>query len=126
MSTTTLANLLKATSLPAGFEALEPFVTYWVRETNDQRREARSTAQMEDIQAFYDTVVPMAEQGITYLENFELGKMPPDAERLFKLLLAMNHAAIAVEMHGAPRAFDSTWPSAVRITQGPWPHGGRI
>ncbi|TDU28536.1 hypothetical protein DFR24_2908 [Panacagrimonas perspica] len=116
----------KATSLPAGFEALEAFVPYWVHETNDKRREARSTAQMEDIQAFYDTVVPMAEQGIAYLEQYELGKMPADAERLFKLLLAMNHAAIAVEMHGAPRAFDSTWPSAVRITQGPWPHGGRI
>ena len=116
----------KATSLPAGFEALEAFVPYWVHETNDQRREARSTAQMEDIQAFYDTVVPMAEKGIAHLEQYELGKMPADAERLFKLLLAMNHAAIAVEMHGAPRAFDSTWPSAVRITQGPWPHGGRI
>ena len=116
----------KATSLPAGFGALEAFVPYWVHETNDQRRAARSTAQMEDIQAFYDTIVPIAEKGISYLEQFELGKMPPDAERLFKLLLAMNHAAIAVEMHGAPRAHDSTWPSAVRITQGPWPHGGRI
>lgn len=113
-------------SLPAGFEALEPFVAYWVHDTNDARRAARSTAQMEDIQAFYDAIVPRAEEGIAHLEQFALDSMPADAERLFKLLLAMNHAAIAVEMHGQPRAFDSTWPSAVRITQGPWPHGGRI
>lgn len=118
--------MTQATALPAGFEALERFVPYWVHETNDLRRAARSTAQMEDIQDFYDHIVPRAEDGIAHLEAFELGKMPPDAERLFKLLLAMNHAAIAVEMHGAPRAFDSTWPSAVRISQGPWPHGGRI
>lgn len=114
----------KAALLPPGFEALEPFVAYWVHETNDQRRQARSTARMEDIQAFYDAIVAQAEAGIAYLEAYELGKMPPDAERLFKLLLAMNHAAIAVEMHGAPRAADSTWPSPVRIAQGPWPHGG--
>ncbi|MGQ0699612.1 MAG: hypothetical protein ACT4PZ_15390 [Panacagrimonas sp.] len=118
--------MTQATALPAGFETLERFVPYWVHETNDLRREARSTAKMEDIQVFYDAIVPRAEDGIAYLEAFELNKMPPDAERLFKLLLAMNHAAIAVEMHGAPRAFDSTWPSAVRISQGPWPHGGRI
>lgn len=112
--------------LPPGFEDLTPFVAYWVHETNDARRQARSTARMEDIQVFYDAVVARAEEGIAYLEAFELARMPADAERLFKLLLAMNHAAIAVEMHGQPRAHDSTWPSAVRITQGPWPHGGRI
>lgn len=113
-------------SLPAGFSELEPFVPYWVNETNDLRRQARSTAKMEDIQTFYDAIVARAEDGITYLEAYELGKMPPDAERLFKLLLAMNHAAIAVEMHGQPRAIESVWPSAVRISKGPWPHGGQM
>ena len=114
------------TTLPNGFESLEPFVTYWVRDSNDERRAARSTAEMEDIQAFYDVVVARAPDAITYLEQFPLDAMPEDATRLFKLLLAMNHAAIAVEMHGAPRAFDSTWPAAVRIAKGPWPHGGHI
>ena len=116
--------MTKATSLPAGFQELESFVPYWVSDSNDARREARSTAKMEDIQSFYDAIVPRAEEGILHLEQYGLDAMPEDATRLFKLLLAMNHAAIAVEMHGAPRAFDSTWPSAVRITQGPWPHGG--
>lgn len=115
-----------SSSLPPGFEELEGFVPYWSLETNDQRRAARSTAAMDDIQRFYDAIVARAEQAIVHCEQFTLGQMPAPSERLFKLLLAMNHAAIAVEMHGAPRAFDSTWPSAVRITQGPWPHGGRI
>ena len=115
-----------ATALPKGFEDLEPFVSYWVRDTNDARREARSTAQMPDIQRFYDAIVARAEDGIVHLEQYPLDTMPDEATRLFKLLLAMNHAAIAVEMHGAPRAADSSWPSAVRITTGPWPHGGRI
>ena len=114
------------TSLPRGFDALEPFVAYWVRDSNDERRAARSTAQMEDIREFYDVVVALAPDAITSLEKFPLDDMPPAETRLFKLLLAMNHAAIAVEMHGAPRAIDSTWPAAVRIAKGPWPHGGSI
>ena len=114
------------TSLPTGYQSLEPFVNYWVRDSNDERRAARSTAQMEDIRAFYDEVVARAPDAIAYLEKFPLDAMPEPETRLFKLLLAMNHAAIAVEMHGAPRAFDSTWPAAVRIAKGPLPHGGSI
>lgn len=114
------------TSLPKGFEALEPFVSYWVRDSNDERRIARSAAQMDDICAFYDVVVALAPEAITYLESFPLDDMPEDATRLFKLLLAMNHAAIAVEMHGEPRAHDSPWPAPVRVARGPWPHGGSI
>jgi hypothetical protein len=113
-----------AASLPTGFQELEVFVPYWCHETNDARRMARSEARMEDIQCFYDAIVARAEEGIAHCEQFPLGAMPQDTERLFKLLLAMNHAAIAVEMHGAPRAHDSVWPSAVHVTQGPWPHGG--
>lgn len=112
-------------ALPDGFESLEPFVAYWCHDANDARRAARSQATMHDIKAFYDAIVARADEAIAHVEQFELGRMPPDAERLFKLLLAMNHAAIAVEMHGAPRAIDSTWPSAVRVSRGPWPHGGQ-
>lgn len=126
MNTASAPGNADAKSLPAGFEALEPFVAYWVHDTNDERRQARSTAAMADIRTFYDAIVARAGEAIAHLEAFDLDGMPPEAERLFKLLLAMNHAAIAVEMHGQPRALQSVWPSAVRITQGPWPHGGRI
>jgi hypothetical protein len=110
--------------LPKDFEELQPFVAYWVRNSNDERREARSTAAMSDIQSFYDAITARAEEGIAYVEQYPMDRMPADAENLFKLLLAMNHAAIAVEMHGQPRAVDSSWPSAVRISKGPWPYGG--
>jgi hypothetical protein len=116
----------RQTGLPKGFESLERFVADWARDSNDERRAARSTAQMDDIREFYDAVVALAPDAIAYLETFPLDAMPEDATRLFKLLLAMNHAAIAVEMHGAPRAHDSPWPAPVRVAKGPWPHGGSI
>ncbi len=118
--------MTQQSSLPLGFEDLEGFVAYWSLETNDERRRARSTAEMRDIQQFYDAIVARAEDAIAHCDTFGLDAMPPETERLFKLLLAMNHAAIAVEMHGQPRALESVWPSAVRISQGPMPFGGSI
>lgn len=113
-------------TLPAGFEALQGFIGYWCLDSNDARRVARSSAEMDDIRAFYDAIVPLAPQAIECCEQHPLGRMPPDVERLFKLLLAMNHAAIAVEMHGQPRALDSEWPSRIRVSRGPQPHGGNL
>ena len=113
-----------STSLPAGFQELETFVPHWCHDTNDARRAARCMSEMPVIQRFYDAIYARAPEAIEHCEHFALGQMPADTERLFKLLLAMNHAAIAVEMHGQPRAHDAVWPGAVHITQGPWPHGG--
>ena len=110
-------------TLPAGFEELQPYMARWVRDSNDERRETRSNAEMGDIVSFYDAITARAPEAIAYVEKYPLDGMPADVENLFKLLLAMNHAAIAVEMHGQPRAVDSSWPSAVRITRGPQPYG---
>lgn len=114
-----------STSLPTGFQELETFVAFWCHDTNEARRAARCTSEMPDIQRFYDAVYARAPEAIEHCEQFALGEMPADTERLFKLLLALNHAAIAVEMHGQPRAHDAVWPGAVKIVQGPWPHGGQ-
>lgn len=112
--------------LPPGFEDLQPYVADWVFDTNDERWRARSSYPMPKIQAFYDATVARAEDGIAYLEQFGLDAMPDPAARLLKLLLAMTHAAIAVEMHGQPRAPDAHYPYTVRVRQGPKPFGGTI
>lgn len=113
-----------ALRLPPDFQALEVFVDDWALDSTDARRDRRCGSSMVEIQRFYDAIVARAEDGIAYLEQYPLGDMPPDAECLFKLLLAMNHAAIAVEMHGQPRAHAAKYPNSVRMTQGPWPLGG--
>ncbi|WP_199688163.1 hypothetical protein [Noviherbaspirillum sedimenti] len=110
--------------LPEGFENLEPFVGYWVRDTNNERWKQRSLASMEDIRSFYDAMLARAEDAITHLDKFPLDQMPEDAERLFKLLLAIAHAAMAVEIHGQPRARNAKLRNDLNVTQGPWPFGG--
>ena len=110
--------------LPEGFEDLQHFVEYWVRDTNDERWQQRSKAAMPDIQAFYDAMLARAEDAIAYLDTFPLDRMPEEATRLFKLLLAIAHAAMAVEMHGQPRVKRSKFPYSIHVKQGPWPLGG--
>lgn len=110
--------------LPSGFEELEAFVDYWVRDTSHERLQQRSSATMEEIKSFYDAMLARAEDAIAHCEAFPLDDMPEDAERLFKMLIALGQAAIAVEMHGEPIAHHSTFPNRIVITNGPAPHGG--
>lgn len=111
-------------SLPAGFEDLQGFVDYWMRDTVHDRLQQRSSASMADIQTFYDAMLARAEDAISYLDGFPLDAMPDDAERLFKLLLGLGQAAMAIEMHGQPLAHNSVFPNTITVTSGPTPHGG--
>jgi len=112
-------------SLPKGFEDLQPYVEYWVRDSNDERWQQRSKAPMADIKTFYDAMLTRAEDTIAYLDQFPLDNMPADATRLFKLLLAIAQAAMAVEMHGQPRVRNSRFPYKIHMKNGPWPLGGQ-
>lgn len=111
--------------LPGGFEALEPFVAYWAKPTNDQRWDQRARAPMPEIKAFYDAMYDRAEDAIAWLdEHYPLGnEMPAAANNLACLLLALGQAAIAVEMHRQPRSPFSVFPHGIHMKSGPWPLG---
>ena len=109
--------------LPAGFEALEPFLTQWGGETSTARMEARSAASMAEIRAFYDVAIDHAEAALAYLEGFPMDELPEDAARLFRLMLGLVQASMAVEIHGQPRVPGAPWPHGVKIVQGLHPFG---
>lgn len=112
---------MNASVLPAGFEALAPFVAYWARDTTDARLAARCEASMADIQAFYDTMLPLAEPAIALIDTAPLHDLPPPLATLAKLVLALAQAAVAVEMHGQPCSPGTPWPNSVRVPGGPAP-----
>lgn len=109
--------------LPPGFEDLVPFVDYWAGETTQERIHARATASMETIRAFYDAMTERAEAALQYVEQFPLNQMPEDAARLYRLVLALGQAHVAVEIHGQPRAPGTPYPTGIRILRGPAPFG---
>ncbi len=89
--------------LPNAFKSLEGFVENWALPTGDERLYRRMNSSMADIQAFYDAMLPMAEQALAHLDQYEFGDMPPEALRLYYLMLASAEAALAVEVYHAPQ-----------------------
>nr|WP_314434110.1 hypothetical protein [uncultured Brevundimonas sp.] len=107
--------------LPAGFEALEPFVDAWSRDDFQARFEARFESGMDDIRAFYDVMQPRANAALEHLEQYPLDAIPAESMALFKLLMALAHVAVAVERHNQPGPKNVTWPTTLRVTQGSSP-----
>jgi hypothetical protein len=92
--------------LPAGFEALEPFVADWALPDAVARMTRRQATSIEEIRRFYEAMLPLGGQALDHLRGFQLGDLPPDAERLLKLMLSLAEVAPAVEWYGDPRVYD--------------------
>lgn len=102
-------------ALPEGFEDLEEFVSYWSVQGQDARRYQRSNSTMGEVQRFYDTVYPRAEDAIQYLQKFPLRDMPGPEQRLMRMVLSLAQASMAVEIHGQLRVPYSPWPNEMAI-----------
>ena len=88
--------------LPAEFSDLEPFVAGWCLDSEPERYAKRLSSTMDEIQAFYDALMPRAEEVIQYLEKFPLDDLPADAMRLLKLLYSLILMSFAVEVWRQP------------------------
>ena len=105
-----------AKHLPAGFEDLEPFVEQWGLAETQARHARRESASMADIRSFYDAMVARAPAAIAFLEGKPFDGLAEDERRLMQLLLALGHVAVAVEVHGQPRAPHTPYPHKVRLS----------
>src|SRR3546814_1548278 len=70
---------------------------------------------MAEITRFYDVLLSRSEAILDHVETFPLDAMPAPTLRLFRLPLALAHAAMSVELHKHPRAHNSPYPHQVRI-----------
>lgn len=104
--------------LPPQFAELEPFVACWAGDTTEARRAARCSLRMDEIRAFYDAIVPRAEEALVHLESRPMNDLAAQDRRLLALVLAMAQAHIAVELHRAPIAPGTPWPNSIRIKSG--------
>ncbi len=93
--------------LPVEFADLEPYAKKWCLATEAERYAQRLASSMREMQAFYDAVVPRAEEAIVYCDQFPLGEMPEDAYNLLRLLYSMVMVSFPVEAWGQPRIPDT-------------------
>jgi hypothetical protein len=88
--------------LPPEFSDLEPLVEDWCLDSEPERYAKRLSSTMEEIQEFYDAIMPRAEAAIVYLEKFPLDDLPADAFRLLKLLYSLILMSFPVEIWKQP------------------------
>ena len=93
--------------LPAEFSDLERFAQDWCLDSEPERYAKRLASTMDEIQKFYDAVMPRAEEAIRYLEKFPLSDLPEDAFRLLKLLYSLILMSFPVEIWRQPNIPDT-------------------
>lgn len=95
-----------ADTLPAGFEALEPYVD-WALATEPERYAKRLASTMDELQAFYDAGMPLLEAAAAYLEKLPLDDLPEDATRLLHVSYSLINVAFPIEAWRQARVPDS-------------------
>ena len=107
----------KMSSLPAGFEALEPYVADWALEGSLARMAKRRSSSMDDIRAFYAAAIADADRALAHLRAFKLGEVPPAEERLLKLMLSLAEVGPAVEWFDDPHVYDGFDATEIKYTR---------
>jgi hypothetical protein len=88
-----------SSTLPAGFEALEPFVDAWATDSSTRRAELRGEVDAAHRKAFYEAAQPLTEQALDYLDSKPLADHDASEKRLMQLMLSLAHVALAEEVH---------------------------
>ncbi|TDI61561.1 MAG: hypothetical protein E2O92_02995 [Alphaproteobacteria bacterium] len=102
-------------SLPKGFEDLQSW-SGWCLPTMVERRDRRANSTMEEIQAFYDALLPRLDDILAHLSATKLDQMDTKSEALMNLSLTLAEMAPAVEQFFEPTI--SYGYDVKRFTQG--------
>jgi hypothetical protein len=91
--------------LPAPFVGLEPFA-HWALATEWERFMARESSSREELQMFYDAMMPRMAAIVASLNRCPLDGMPEDAMRLLRMALSVVEVSIATELYRQPNAIN--------------------
>ena len=108
-----------ATTLPAGFEALEPFVDSWSIEGAAKRAQRRLDSTAADREAFFEAAAGLAAPALELLDRKPLGELDDSERRLLNLMLSLAHVSLAVEVQRDHEAAHARGARQVRITRAP-------
>ena len=93
-------------TLPPGFESLAGFGE-WALSTERERFDKRIASRMEQLQAFYDAVLPHMQGVIEHLKDYDLDRdVPEPTWNLYLLGLSFMDVSISVERFGEPDESD--------------------
>jgi hypothetical protein len=93
--------------LPDEFADLEPFADKWCLATEAERYATRLATRMEELQGFYDAMLPRSATAIAYCDGYPLSDMPERVVNLMHLIYSFINVSFPVEVWLQPRVPDS-------------------
>jgi len=108
-----------SSKLPAGFEALEPFVAQWAVAGANNRANARVDSAPAEREAFVEVARPLLMPALDYLDKKPLNQFDEAEQRLMNLMLTLAHAAMAVEVQGDDEPKHAAASRYMTITRAP-------
>ena len=95
--------------LPEQFPTLNPYAEKWAIDSEEKRRIMRMNSSQSELQSFYQTMKPILDEVIQYLNQFNLDELA-DAERhLLQMSLSLVEISVAVELFRNPWPLNA-WP----------------
>lgn len=89
-----------ASTLPAGFADLQPFVPLWANATAQARLDRRLDSTLDERRDFYAAMAPRAQAITEYLNDKDMRRLSPEDGALFQLLLGLAEVALTEEVYG--------------------------
>jgi hypothetical protein len=105
--------------LPAGFEALTPFVECWAVDTAAERAQRRQTSDETSRVAFYNAASDLVPKALDHLDAKPLSQFDESEQRLMKLVLSFAHVSMAVELQREEEPRHARYRPYMRITRAP-------
>jgi len=103
--------------LPAGFEALTPFVQFWAADTAAERAHCRDISDGASRADFYNAISELAPKALAHLDTKALHQLNESERRLMKLLLSFAHVSMAVELQRDAEPLHARNRPYMRITK---------
>ncbi len=103
--------------LPAAFADLEPYAERWSLATERERWAQRMASSIDELDGFYDAVLPRAEEAIAHCDGFPLHDMPDDALNLLRMVYSFVIVSFPVELWRQPHVPDTLGTSFDRLDE---------
>lgn len=110
------------TTLPPGFDDLEPLVATWALSTEQTRYTKRVATPMHEVRAFYDAIYPCMDAVMRHLQDHpadDMASLPAPTRRLYRLALSYFEVSHPIELHWRSANLDNAFPAERIEYQGP-------
>jgi hypothetical protein len=94
--------MVDSLKLPKDFAGLEKFFETWCLATQTERHNKCVTSQMQELEEFYQAMLPRMDSIAEYLNQFPLQNLEADAQNLLNLSLSFIEVSLAVELFHEP------------------------